>query len=336
MRKIRIWALVSLGAVVLSGGLQAAASTSCQMLSQLQGADRESLLEAASRMTQQVAQQDSTSIKAELLPAVGGEWEGIRSVIEHSGPLLEGGKLQIDSIYRMDSSTERAAADSQFYCSNAAGTVNVTLSMRALPPGRYALVLASSQGAKWAGKLSLILAWQDGRDPGWRVGGVMVRPGVLDGHDGRWWWTHAREQARGELAKADPWSAYFSYEIARALLVPVDFLSSANLEKLNAEETLLANGPTQGLPMTLTAGTREWKVDAVRLDLSLLKADLGVSYESTGVTDAAALRTEAKSVMSALLKEQPGLRENFHGLWAYAVKDGKSTPVIELPMTEIP
>ena len=68
----------------------------------------------------------------------------------------------------------------------------------------------------------------------------------------------------------------------------------------------------------------------------LARADLGVSYEATGVTDAAALRTEARAVMSALLKEQPGLRENFHGLWAYAMKDGKATPVIELPMTEIP
>ena len=32
----------------------------------------------------------------------------------------------------------------------------------------------------------------------------------------------------------------------------------------------------------------------------------------------------------------PGLRENFHGLWADAVKDGKVTPVIELPMGQIP
>jgi hypothetical protein len=48
------------------------------------------------------------------------------------------------------------------------------------------------------------------------------------------------------------------------------------------------------------------------------------------------MRTEAVAVLSALLKTQPALRQNFHGLWAYAMKDGKRTPVIELPMGQIP
>ena len=74
----------------------------------------------------------------------------------------------------------------------------------------------------------------------------------------------------------------------------------------------------------------------MRLDPSLHEPDLGVAYESTGVTDPAALRTEATAVLSAFLKAQPGIRANFHGLWAYAEKDGKRTPVMELPMAQIP
>jgi hypothetical protein len=74
----------------------------------------------------------------------------------------------------------------------------------------------------------------------------------------------------------------------------------------------------------------------VHLDAALRYADLGVAYESTGVTDPAALRTEAVAVLSAFLKVQPGLRTNFHGLWAYAMKDGKATPVMALPMAQIP
>jgi hypothetical protein len=42
------------------------------------------------------------------------------------------------------------------------------------------------------------------------------------------------------------------------------------------------------------------------------------------------------AVLSAFLKTHAGLRENFHGLWAYAVKDGKPAPVMELPMAQIP
>ena len=74
----------------------------------------------------------------------------------------------------------------------------------------------------------------------------------------------------------------------------------------------------------------------VRLDVTLLHADLGVVYESTGVTDPAAVRTEAIAVLTAVLKAQPVLRQNFHGLWAYTVKDGKRTPVLEVPMAQIP
>ena len=40
--------------------------------------------------------------------------------------------------------------------------------------------------------------------------------------------------------------------------------------------------------------------------------------------------------MSAFLKAQPGIRANFHGLWAYSMSNGKRSPVMELPMAKIP
>jgi len=88
--------------------------------------------------------------------------------------------------------------------------------------------------------------------------------------------------------------------------------------------------------LSLPDGPRTWKIDAIHLDPTLLHADLGVVYESLGIADPAAQRTEAIAVLTALLKAQPGLRQSFHGLWAYAVKDGKRTPVLELPMAQIP
>jgi hypothetical protein len=54
------------------------------------------------------------------------------------------------------------------------------------------------------------------------------------------------------------------------------------------------------------------------------------------VTDPAAVRTEATAVLSAFLKAQPSIRHNFHGLWAYAARENKATPVMELPMAQIP
>lgn len=306
-------------------------ATSCTTQAALLPEDRDALTAVGGRLAVAVAEQDYATLKAALLPAVAQDWEGIRQVVESSSVLMKDGKIQLRSLYLLDSTSLTAPADTQFFCSNASGSMTVTLTMRALQPGRYAVVLADAAGASYAGQLGFLLVWS-GPSDGWKLGGLTVRPGILDGHDGVWWWSHARDLAKEEQS----WSAWYAYEAARMLLVPVAFLSSPNLEKLGAEQSAIKNSPQEALPLTLPDGPRTWKIDTVDLDPTLLHADLGVVYESTGVTDPAAQRTEAVAVMSAFLKAQPELRMSFHGLWAYAVKDGKRAPVIELPMAQIP
>jgi hypothetical protein len=321
--------IVAVVLAVPAAGYAASCTTQAALLPQ----DREALVAATGRMAAAVEQQDYAALQAALLPAEAQEWEGIRGVVEQSAPLLKGGQIQLRNLYLLDASSLTAPADTQFFCSNASGSLTVTFTMRALPPGRYAVVLADAAGAPLSGQLGIILAWDgSGAAPGWKLGGLTVRQGMFDGHDGVWYWTHARELAK----EGQPWSAWYSYEAARFLLVPVDFLSSPNLEKLSQEQAQIKGAPAEAFPYSLQEGSRTWKIDTVHLDPTLLHADLGVVYESTGVTDPAALRTEAVAVLSALLKAQPALRANFYGLWAYAVKDGKRTPVIELPMTQIP
>ena len=271
-----------------------------------------------------------TTLQADLLPQEASEWDGIRAAVEQAAPLVKGGQFQLRNVYLLDASNQTAPADTQFFCSNATGSLTVTITMNALPPGRYAVVLADAVGAPLAGQMGLILAW-DGAATAWKLAGLTVRPGIFDGHDGVWYWARGRE-----LAKADPWSAWFSYEAARYLLLPVDFLSSPNLEKLRQEQAHDRAVAAERVSASLPDGDRTWKIEAVGLDPSLHEPDLGVVYRSTGVTDPAALRTEATAVMSAFLKAQPGISANFHGLWAYAEKDGKRTPVMELPMAQIP
>jgi len=326
------WRSWASAAAVLLAAPAVALATSCTTQAALLPLDRDALASAGGRLSAAVVQQDLRALQDALLPAEVADWDGIRGVVEQAAPLVKGGQVQLRNLYLLDASMLATTADTQFFCSNASGSLTVTITMRALPPGRYAVVIADAAGATLGGQMGLILAWQGGAQAGWKLGGVSVRQGVFDGHDGVWYWTRARE-----LAKSDqPWAAWYCYEAARLLLLPVDILSSPNLEKLAAEQTQIRNSPLDAFPYTLPDGPRTWKIDAVRLDTALHQADLGVAYESTGVTDPAAVRTEAVTVLSAFLKAQPGLRADFHGLWAYAVKDGKRTPVIELPMGQIP
>jgi hypothetical protein len=308
----------------------ASLAATCTSQAELSPIDRSVVATAGQKLLEDVMGQNLAGLKAALLPAEAPAWDEISAAVEQAQPLLKGGQIQIRDLYLLDTGNQTEPADTQFFCSNQSGSLTVSILMHALPPGRYAVVLAEAAGAPLGGQMGLILAW-GGPDAGWRLAGLSVHQGIFDGHDGVWSWERART-----LATEDPWSAWYSYDLARYALLPVDFLSSPNMDKLRQEQSQIAPSPQDALPLSIPEGDRTWKIDAVGIDVSLHEPDLAVVYESTGVTDPAAQRTEAVAALGAFLKAQPGLRESFHGLWAIAVRDGKRTPVMELPMDKIP
>lgn len=333
MRHSKKWVL----SLILCGLLAAPAvsfGAACTAQAEMNAADRNALAASAQQLAQAVVRQDTNAIQASLLPAVAQQWDAIRGAIEQSAPIVKGGQPQLNSMYLLDVGSATASGDSQFFCSNADGSLTVTITLSNLPPGKFGVVQAYVMGTPTPGAAPSIvgqLAFILGLDGNlWKLGGVFVRPAVLGGHDGVWYWQRARELSQS----GSPWAATFAYQGARYLLLPVDFISSPNLEKLDQEMAQIKGAPV--FPYSVTAGDRTWKITGIRFDPSLREADLGVTYESAGVTDPAAQRTEAVAVLGALLKAQPTLRQGFHGLWAYASNGGKTTPVMELPMNQIP
>jgi uncharacterized protein (DUF2141 family) len=307
-------------------------AVTCTTQAALVTPDRAVLAAVGQRLGDAIVQQNYATIQAQLLPAISSQWDGMRGEIELGAPLVKGGQAQLQSIYLLDASAQTETTDDQFFCSNASGSLTVTITMHALPPGKYAVILAQAAGAPLGGQIGLIVVWDPTATPAaWKLGGVSVRQGSIDGHDGVWYWT----RARAEAGTGQPWSAWYSYDLARYLLLPVDFLSSPNLEKLGREQSEIKD-PPGGFPISLSDGSRTWKIDGVRIDTTLRQDDLSVTYESLGISDPAAARTEATAVLSAMLKAHPELKASFHGMWAVASKDGKLTPVMELPMGQIP
>ena len=123
--------------VLLLAGLAwplAARATSCTTQAELLPQDRNELTAAGGRLAAAVAEQDFDALKAALLPALAQDWDGMRGVVESSASLMKGGQIQIRSLYLLDASSLAAPADTQFFCTNASGSITVTLTMRALPP----------------------------------------------------------------------------------------------------------------------------------------------------------------------------------------------------------
>ena len=111
------------------------------------------------------------TLQAALLPAEAAEWNGIQGAIEQAAPLVKGGQIQLRNLYLLDAASQTATADTQFFCSNASGTLTVTITMHALPPGRYAVVLADAMGAPLAGQMgSDSGVGRLGVEAGWTLG----------------------------------------------------------------------------------------------------------------------------------------------------------------------
>ncbi len=337
VRPVRHLQLCILGIALAAGASQARAAN-CVTQAAMLPDDRNVLIGTGGRLTMAILSEDYNALQSMLLPAEAGAWPGMRDAVEAAAPLVKGGQVQLRNLYVLDASMQKTQLDTQFFCSNASGSLTVTITMPQLPPGKYAVVLADAVGAPLAGQIAVVLAWDSAASPqGWKLAGLTVRQGAIDGHDGVWYWGRARELAKAGQA----WPAWYCYEMARVLLIPVEFLSSPNLDKLNQEQALVKLSSTGAsaqdvFPYTIQDTERTWKIDAVQVDLSLRQADLAVTYDSVGITDPAAQRTEAIAAMSAFLKAQPALRTAFHGLWAYAMHDGKRSPVMELPMDKIP
>src|SRR5579875_3299606 len=109
-----------------------------------------------------------------------------------------------------------------------AGTAAETdFSIAGLPAGRFAFVMVEASGPRpWL--LSFLLEQQPG---GWKMAGFYPHPRNAAGHDGGWYWTTARTDAKD----GKEWLAWVLYGQADELLRPANFVSSTNLDRLRSE-----------------------------------------------------------------------------------------------------
>jgi hypothetical protein len=139
------------------------------------------------------------------------------------------------------------------------------------------------------------------------------------------------------VKKKQNWNAYFYYQTAAALLTPVYFFSSPNLDKLLKEQAAIAPKelPGSNQPMLLSAGGQNFEIQDMHTDSSLGGLDLVIEYRTQDTSDPVASRTRNVELMKAVLAQHPELREGFHGLWAYANAPNEQPFANELPMGQI-
>ncbi|MES2220899.1 MAG: VWA domain-containing protein [Acidobacteriota bacterium] len=313
--------------------LPRAYATSCRSQSEMTPAERDALSTAARAMAGEVQSGDVSALQAKTIPAVASNFGGIAASVANLKPLVQHATLTVDNVYTLDASTEPAgSAATDFFCGNPIIVFHFTN----LPPAKYALAILHATGVEKPQQISLVLS--ESAPNQWMLAGFFSRPMMEAGHDGLWYWERAREFAKKKANLA----AWFYYQTAAYLLDPVPFLASPNLQKLQEEasQVRLANLPG-ATPMPLNVHGATFQVTGMQPTTELGPWDLEVHYtpdpaHQAQLRDPAAARQQVIDVMTALLQQNPGLREAFHGMWVRAYEGDASLFALDLPMEQIP
>jgi hypothetical protein len=304
-------------------------AVSCTTQAQMTESDRATLVQAAKTLASAVQTGNSSAVQALTIPKVKAQFDPIANTIEQTAPLLAGATVTIDALYGLDASDLKTPVeDTVFFCGAANSPAHVDVTIPQLPQGKYALTLVHATGVKQPQQMAFLLQ----KNSDWQLAGLFVKPLLVDGHDSVWYWTKARAYHQ----KGQKWNAYFYYTTAAYLAAPADFMTSANLDKLNQEAAgARPDGLPGAQPMEIKAGNQAYSVNEVHTDGSLGGLDLVLHYTATDTADPVAARARNLELMKATLAAHPELRDSFHGLWVFAEAPGQRPYGNELAMSEI-
>jgi hypothetical protein len=303
----------------------------CKTESQLTAMERVTLANAARGLMRWVQAGDVQSLQANTIPQVASDFGGIASSVQALKPRVQQATVTIYNLYSLDASTEPPGAQrTDFYC----GTPVVVMNFNGLPPGTYALALLHATGVPQPQQISFVLAKNGNR---WMLAGFFAKPMMDGGHNGLWYWT----SARGYAQKKMNWDAWFYYHLAANLLDPVNFLTSANLQKLQRETDQVRPDNLPGSkPLMLSANGSTYEVTGIDTTSALGPLDLEVNYSANPtqvgqLQNPPAARKQVLDVMTSLLALHPELHDAFHGIWVHANQGQAALFSLELPMDQI-
>lgn len=310
-----------------------AIAASCTSQANMTAVQRDALSNVARTMVGEVRDGNIQALRANTVQEVAANFSGIAASVNNLKPLVQNATITVDSLYLLDSSGQSTADPRTFfYCGNPIVVLNFTN----LPPGKYALAILHATGVEHPQQIALVLSAK--AENQWMLGGFFSSPMTEAGHTGLWYWERAREYAEKKMN----WNAWLYYQTAAPLLVPVQFLASPNVQKLQQEAEQVRPHDIPGAnPLQLNAQGSTFEVTSIATTGALGGLDIVVHYipnaaQLTQLRDPVAARKQVIDVMMALLTLRPELRQAFHGIWARADHGAISVYALDLPMKEIP
>ena len=298
-----------------------ALAESCLSASDMDAATRNALTGSSTRYFDMTARGDVASLRQNSIPSLAGDFSGIEGTIKENQAALAGSKGSPRPPFLLEAQGTAPIPHAEFFCGvfGARGQTkdSAAFSINGLAPGKYGVVILDASSPKGAYTVSLILQ-QVGSD--WKIGGLYIKAGQTGGHDSAWFITRAHEyQSKGQVH-----NAWLYYLVARSLVSPLPFMSTATTDKLYDESQKLqpSDFPADGKTADLSAGTATYKLTALFPEVVGNDLDLIVRYQAPDVSNTNTTYQSNVAVMKALVSKYPELRDAFAAIVARAVDPG--------------
>lgn len=326
------------GAALALGVAAGARAQSCTTQARMTAEERSSLADAAMGLATAVKAGDVAKVQAATVAEYGANFGSTATLIRATSAKISGDTARVAQVYELDGS-KRAAGDTseaEFTCPLKDTIAETDFSIPALPPGVYGFVMVEAEGARpWL--LSMLLRKEGG---GWKLAGLSTHARAAGGHDGVWYWKAARTDASAKQL----WLAWLLYGEADSLLRPASFVTSTNLDKLDAEQHAatppeLADGLGEKTPLVVKgeAGA-EFRFVGIGTEFGeeAGRSRLMLHMSADWLADPVAAKARNVAAAKALLEAHKELRQGFDGVWVFAESEGHDPFATELKMAEIP
>ena len=309
-------AFLAVAVVTFSGS--SALAENCLTSSDMDAATRSALTNAGLRYFDLIAKGDAASLRQSAIPSLAADFSGIEGTVKENQAALGGSKASARPPFVLEATGTATFPRAEFFCGvfgkNGQTSDSAAFSLNGLPPGKYAVVIMDAPTAKGPYTVSLILQ-QIGTD--WKLGGLYIKSGQLNGHDNQWFITRAHDyQTKGQTH-----NAWLYYLVARSLVSPLPFMSTAATDKLYDDSQKLqpADFPAEGKTANLAAASATYKLTGLYPQVVGSDLDLTVTYAVPDISNTNQTYQSNIAMMKALVTKYPELKEAFAAVNARAV-----------------
>ncbi len=315
----------------------AAAAQTCTTQAKMTAGQRTAIGTAAFGLGTAVMAGDAAKVQASTVAQFAGDFAATGYLIRSVAGKITGDTLAVTQAYLLDASGRKAGdkSEADFACPLAGGVAETDFGIPGLPPGKFAFAMVEAKGPT-----PYLLAFLlEGEGESWKMAGFYPHERQAAGHDGVWYWTTARADAKADK----PWLAWVLYGEADQLLRPAGFVSSANLDKLRSEQRAaapepLVNGLSAQTPLNVEGPTgTQFRVTSLGAQSGDggKTLDLVVHFQADGALTGDAATQRNVGAATALLTAHPELRQGFANVFVMADAGGGAPFAVERPVSSI-